>query len=386
MKHYLLYFHAGSGNHGCEALVRTTSELLDYKNNRISLASFNPETDYDYGINKFCQIYRDTGQFNINKLDPGFLRAYFQLKIQKDYYAIDKYQVRKKYSIKSGDVALHIGGDNYCYHETPRISERNKAWKRNGLKTVLWGCSIDPEVVDDVDTANDIATYDLITARETISYNAIKQINRNTVLVSDSAFWLKTARPKLFDESVEYVGINMSPMVLTMENQNGMVKSNYERLIEYILDNTRMHILLIPHVILEKNDDRIANQYLYNKYMHTRRLTMIDDCNCEELKGYISQCRFFVGARTHACIAAYSSFIPTLSVGYSTKSLGIARDIFGTDENYVVSVQSLTQKDELAVAFKWIVQNEETIKMRLSEFIPQYKDRISLGLKEIKKL
>ena len=45
MKHYILYYHGGSANHGCEALVRTTAELLDYKNNRISLASFRPEDD-----------------------------------------------------------------------------------------------------------------------------------------------------------------------------------------------------------------------------------------------------------------------------------------------------------------------------------------------------
>ena len=54
-----------------------------------------------------------------------------------------------------------------------------------------------------------------------------------------------------------------------------------------------------------------------------------------ELKGFIARCRFFVGARTHATIAAYSSCIPTFSVGYSIKAKGIAQDIFGTYKNYV---------------------------------------------------
>ena len=66
-----------------------------------------------------------------------------------------------------------------------------------------------------------------------------------------------------------------------------------------------------------------------------------------ELKGYIARCRFFVGARTHATIAAYSSCVPTLVLGYSVKSRGIARDLFGNEENYVLPVQSLQEPDEL---------------------------------------
>ena len=36
----------------------------------------------------------------------------------------------------------------------------------------------------------DIAGFDLITARESISYEALKKINKNTYLVSDPAFAL----------------------------------------------------------------------------------------------------------------------------------------------------------------------------------------------------
>lgn len=58
MKHYILYYHGGSCNHGCEALVRTTSELLDYKENKITLCSFRPDDDRKYGIDKLCDIHR----------------------------------------------------------------------------------------------------------------------------------------------------------------------------------------------------------------------------------------------------------------------------------------------------------------------------------------
>ena len=70
MKHYILYYHAGSCNHGCEALVRTTAELLDYKNNRISLASFRPETDFEYGIDRLCEIYNMFEKAKVSRLNP----------------------------------------------------------------------------------------------------------------------------------------------------------------------------------------------------------------------------------------------------------------------------------------------------------------------------
>ena len=113
---------------------------------------------------------------------------------------------------------------------------------------------------------------------------------------------------------------------------------------------------------------------------------MVEDCNCKELKGYISQCRFFIGARTHATIAAYSCGIPTLVVGYSVKSKGIAKDLFGTDENYVVPVQSLQSADTLTDAFNWIVDNEFYIKNQLKNILPEYKARINVARSELLKL
>ena len=55
----------------------------------------------------------------------------------------------------------------------------------------------------------------------------------------------------------------------------------------------------------------------------------------------------FIGARTHSTIAAYSSGVPTLVVGYSVKAKGIAKDLFGTEENYVLPVQALKEENNL---------------------------------------
>lgn len=388
MRHYILYYHGGSANHGCEALIRTTAELLDYKNNKISLASFRPEDDKKYGIDQFCDIHRMYETKNVNRWNPKWIKAYLQLKLQHKPYSMDDLVMLNAIGAKKGDIALSIGGDNYCYNDTQGLIRANDMLRCNGIKTVLWGCSIEPELLDDPIIADDISKFDLITARESISYEAIKKINKNTVLVSDSAFMLNKVCSPLPTgiNNKAIVGINMSPLANDCEKIKGITIKNYERLIEYILKNTEYNVLLIPHVVWKESDDSSINKYFYRKYKDSKRVFIIEDANCEVLKGYISRCKFFIGARTHATIAAYSSCVPTLVLGYSIKSKGIANELFGTYDNYVIPVQSLTTPDDLVDSFLWLVSNEKEIKKELRSIIPSYKSHVYQGVNSLKNL
>ena len=67
--------------------------------------------------------------------------------------------------------------------------------------------------------------------------------------------------------------------------------------------------------------------------------------------------------RAYPCIYfSISTCVSTLAGGYSVKARGIARDIFGTEKNYVIPVQSLEHEDDLVNAFKYTQENEESIK------------------------
>ena len=174
-------------------------------------------------------------------------------------------------------------------------------------------------------------------------------------------------------------------MIISYEKNKGMTLENYVNLMRYIIDNTNMNIALIPHVVWDDNDDRIPLQMLYDRFKETSRIVMIEDCNAEELKGYIARCRFMVVARTHASIAAYSTCVPTLVVGYSVKAKGIAKDIFGTYENYVISVQSLSNKEDLTKSFCWLKENEQKLKCHLTGFMPEYCQQVLTLPHELKK-
>lgn len=105
-----------------------------------------------------------------------------------------------------------------------------------------------------------------------------------------------------------------------------------------------------------------------------------------ELKYIISQCSFFVGARTHATIAAYSSCVPTLVVGYSVKARGIARDLFGTEDGYVLPVQSLNESGQLTQTFRELYEKRMSVESHLQKIVPDYCARAGAAVNAIKEL
>lgn len=382
----VFYSHSGSGNHGCEAIVRGTEKILGNIAD-MTLLSQAEEEEYKYGINKIVNVKK--GKNEINKTSLSFFNAYLSLRLLKNTSKMDVLQFidAKKY-IQKNSIAISIGGDTYCYSDVYNQVELHKMYGKNTDKTVLWGCSVEPKLLEDKKVANDLASYTKIITRESISYEALKKVNENTKLYPDPAFNLDKVELDLPDgfEENNTVGINLSPLIIRKEKKEGVTLENYTKLIEYILDNTNMKVALIPHVVWQDNDDREPLKELYNRFKDTNRIIMIDDCNCLELKGYISRCRLFIGARTHATIAAYSTCVPTLVVGYSVKAKGIAKDIFGTYENYVIPVQSLENSDDLINSFTWIYENEEKIKNHLTTFMPTYKKRGLEAKKEIEEL
>lgn len=384
---YFLYEHDGSGNHGCEALVRSTIGLLNCPKSNVVLVSARPQQDALYGIDTLCNIIGRDASRALNRKSIEFFRAYYHLKIKKNNLPMDYYTSALADELEKGDVALSIGGDTYCYGNQ-RVLSNHKKYLYAGVKTVFWGCSIEPELLENREVIEDIRSFDLITARESISYEALKNVNPNTVLTVDSAFLLKQniqPLPNGFSKG-NLIGINMSPLIEEKESVKGIAFENYKYLINTIISQTDMMVLLVPHVVWKGVDDRIVLGKLYNEFKETGRVLMLEDCGCEELKGYISRCRFFVGARTHATIAAYSTGVPTLVVGYSTKAKGIAKDLFGSWEDYVLPVQDIKANNELTRRFLWVYQHEQMLREHLHNVIPEYKKRIYVGLNALKKL
>ena len=80
----------------------------------------------------------------------------------------------------------------------------------------------------------------------------------------------------------------------------------------------------------------------------------------------------FIGARTHATIAAYSSCVPTMVLGYSIKSKGISEDLFG-DQKLVLDINDLSNTQKLIHTFNLLLEEEIELKKKLTQRIPEMK-------------
>ena len=379
---YILFPHGGSGNHGCEAIVRTTTGML--KGRSVLLFSTGIEEDQKYIEDALPRTLSPQAQ--INRVSLRYLVALVRAKLLRQPDAYDAAAFSPVISQCDKDtVLLSIGGDNYCYGDNEHIYLVNRHARKRSAKMVLWGCSVEPKDITPKMEA-DLRAYDLIVARESITYDALKKINPNVVLYPDPAFTLPVGEG-IFPDGVgekTCIGINISPMIQGKEKVPGITSRNYQCLIEHILSETDSHILLIPHVVWSHNDDRKPLTELYRKYKETGRVYMVQDQNCTQLKDVISRCEVFVGARTHATIAAYSTCVPTLVVGYSVKARGIAKDLFGTDENYVLPVQGLKEETDLWNSFQWVYQRRDDIRQHLQEMMPDYIEQAASAGKVLK--
>lgn len=380
-----LYYHVtGAENHGCEAIVRSTVDLFDEK---LKLYSYDKESDMDYGLDRVIDIVQDSPR-PLKKYSIPWVMAAVEHKLLRSDYRFTL-EMRKDFfeEITAEDVCLSIGGDNYCYTGQEFLWHYNRGIHKKGAKTVLWGCSIEPALVTD-DIKKDFALYDLIVARETISYDFLRKINPNTILACDPAFTMGKAEAELPANFVpgHTVGMNLSPLIVRRENKTGLAYESFKNLMNHILNKTDYNIALIPHVVQNGNDDRTLLNRLRDEMRGGERICIVNDCNCLQLKGIISNCVLFVGARTHATIAAYSTYVPTLVVGYSTKAIGIAKDLFGSESNYVLPVQHISDATDLTAAFDWLDNNQTEIKQHLMAVIPEYTISIETAVQAVKDL
>ncbi len=190
----------------------------------------------------------------------------------------------------------------------------------------------------------------LIFSRDMKSIELIRQLIKKKTFLGkvkfcpDVAFSLDPEKPKTINISpsikkksnYKLLGFNINSLMYyggySRRNMFGL-KFDYKnfvfKLIKLIIERTTDDILLIPHhfgpIGSINNDYEVCKEvmeYYCNKYKS--RIHLVDlEYNQNELKYIITLCDFFIGSRMHACIAALSQGIPTISVAYSKKFMGV---------------------------------------------------------------
>jgi polysaccharide pyruvyl transferase WcaK-like protein len=205
--------------------------------------------------------------------------------------------------------------------------------------------------------------------------------------MADPAFVMKPVEPSAekigFTLPEGAIGINLSPMLAYFRGQHpadvdlkewlgfcvGLVKS---------AASLKRPILLVPHVgsTGSGNDDFALLNSLckaLQQEVSVPVLVLPQGLNAAELKWIIARCAVFAGARTHATIAALSSHVPTLSIGYSLKSKGLNRDIYG-HLDHCIQVSDLTAEN-FTERLQVLLASESEIRARLQTRIPEFQAR-----------
>ena len=383
MKNVLIIVCSGTFNRGTEALVRGTIILLEkaFGEIKVTLSSSTPEEDALLKL-PFVSSYipRITRQkcSLIKRIANKILIRVFHERTHNDYSGLVN-------CAKTQDIVLSVGADNYdiAYKLFEELHYLNKQLRQKCKgKLFLYDCSLNKESVT-TQFIDEAKMFDAFSVRESETLENLRGVydGDNLHFLPDPAFVMPAKDVELphYWKKNNMVGINLSTLIVGEEYGEGLhdkVVSSYKYMMDRILDTSPLDIVLIPHVM--KRKDLEILEELSEFYVNNSRVHLISNENytAPEIKYLISNCRFFVGARTHATIAAYSSCVPTIVLGYSTKSIGIAKDLFGTTDGYVVPVQKLENKEELWEHFFNIMNNEEKIKSHLKDIMSDYKAKV----------
>lgn len=374
---FFLPIHSDGGNRGCEAITKGTALILGAKKEDMQALCRNIELDSRLGVDKLATLV----PFPVPRLWRRAYRKLFSFvpgmkqRMQNVAFSNVYDPFLKKLTLQ--DVMLSTGGDMMCYSNNQVIYTNNWLHSR-GIKTVLWGCSIGkanltPEKIET------LHNFSLIYARESLTADMLKKLGlKNVITFPDPAFILQPdpyQLPSVFDKEV--IGINLSNYVVGSDGLDTPFGAEVILLMEYLLNATNFNILLLPHVMWKGQDDRlIANAVMRNFQFHSRIYMLdSDSLNYCQLRYVISRCRYFIGARTHAVISAYSTCVPTIALGYSVKSQGIAKDLNLPDELLVDCKQF--KSGTLVASFRYLQSAEMNIRKHLEGIVPAYVKRLT---------
>ncbi len=401
MKKFYLTGQRTFGNRGCEAIVRSTVLMLNQVFGKAEILVPSDDISRDqkqwpdsaeYGV-RFVHAYAPA----YTRYWAHFQRLPFKWLKQAGWPFPFPHSVRN--DIKSVDAVLAVGGDNYSldYRLPSLLMGLDQLAMELGKPVFLWGASVgpfeqEPHFVPAI--RKHLGKMTKIFVRESISYGYLTETLglTNVVQMADPAFTLakepvndRSFWPKLAPKGV--VGLNISPLIERYKRSGQDLRAETIQFIRHAVAQG-FGILLVSHVVpLDNSEQNNDANYMAAMLSDLSDLgdavtIMPAQFNAAQIKQVISELRCFIGARTHATIAALSSGVPTLSIAYSVKAKGINKDLLG-DVPVILPTPELTA-EKLSSALDYLIANEAQIKVHLENRLPEWRKRVEAATKDIR--
>lgn len=387
-----------NGNRGCMALAVTTMYLLSdiLQRKGIPYTFYLPQSSYSsFGVHHFDSEGIHLEYNSLMEISPKSLKR----RLKHIVKIVDYQKSRNIY--KSADYIFDIGqGDSFSdIYGSERFNWIYGQYQL-GMKYKKAYCIL-PQTIGPFKDAKirslalkAIAKASCVMVRDKQSLDFVKRElpDKPVSEIIDVAFFMPYKK-KSFDDKYVHVGLNISGLLwhggYTQDNQFGLV-SDYQSVIRDIIDyflsleNVKLH--LISHVVAEnriiENDYAVAYD-LCEEYSHPNLILSPMFLDAIAAKGYISGMDFFMGARMHATIAAFSSNVPVYPMAYSRKFNGLFVDTLQYDYIGDMKVQSASDMlSDIKNAFVNRSVLKSLISNRMSTIV---EERRNLLVKELEK-
>ena len=395
--HFFLVGNGSYQNRGCEAIVRGTMEILRREFGsevqaraavfaKSAIVQGQASSELDPAVDSFPLPLPGGPRWS-----PGWLMAQANNRLGTSFYPHVK---ALREAAKSARVALEVGGDHYSldYGKPLNFMAMDRFLQSRGVPVVLWGSSVGPFDADPEFAAlmfDHLRSLTGVFVRESDSFDYLRAngVSENVHLMADPAFVMKPVEPAVgklgFDLPDGAIGINLSRMVAFYRGQRPEDVDLNEWLkycVELLKSAASLHrpLLLVPHVGSSDPADEDFG-FLHSVCKAVANVVPVPvqvlpgGLNAAELKWIIAKCAIFAGARTHSTIAALSSHVPTLSIGYSLKARGINRDVYGHLDHCLpvseLTIENFTERLSVLLA------DEMNIRTHLAERIPELQAR-----------
>jgi polysaccharide pyruvyl transferase WcaK-like protein len=387
------------GNRGCEALVRSVTGIV---RERLPDSKFLvPTLDQPRDSAQWPEMAAAGCEFvaaparstRIKWWNRGITRMPALLPLWEPSYTPETFVMDQ---FAQCDGVLMIGGDVISLDYGPGSlflwSGLMDAARRSGCPTMLFAASVGPFNANPVIErymVNHLQRYSAISVRESASHSYLQRLGlKNSVLVADPAFRLAPEPTSLgspFDQPGEGVlAFNISPLIDDGWQRHNPGKSLLDEcaaFVQRVLSETNLTVALLPHVDpLDGGNVNSDSHYMAGLLVKlggaSNRLALVRrGLNAAQLKHVIGSCRYLIAARTHATVAGWSQYVPTISIAYSVKALGLNQDLFDSHD-YVLETPKV-ERSTLWASYSLLKQRESALRTHLAERIPTW--RVNAG-------
>ena len=360
-----------NGNRGCVALSLSAMYIIDkiLNDKNIPHQFYLPQSGYE----KIAEHTTKAGDVILKFMSLMDITPLSIKQQLKNLFKYKEYQATKK-AYQKADFILDIGqGDSFADIYGKRRFDWIFSQYRLGMKYKKPYCIL-PQTIGPFKDASiraqackGINYAKCVLVRDKQSRDYVKELlpDKPVTEIIDVAFFMPFKR-KEFNKDFVHVGLNVSALLwhggYTRDNQFGL-KVDYPSLvrsiIDYFLKQANVKVHLIPHVV--GSERHVENDYavsfdLCEEYSHPNLILSPLFLDPIVAKSYIAGMDFFMGARMHSAIAAFSSEVPVFPMAYSRKFNGLFTDTL--QYPYMADMKAQSETEILAGIKQYYEQRE----------------------------